>query len=444
MNIVLLSGGSGKRLWPLSNETRSKQFLKLLSTDSGEKQSMIQRVFSQIKEAGLDKSLTVTTSSTQESAIVGQIGDSANIVIEPERRDTFPAIALACCYLKFNKCLSDDEVVIVMPVDPYVDIDYFHKFQELKDGVNTNQYDIVLMGVTPTYPSEKYGYIQPKAGGSLREVDRFKEKPTVAQAEELIAGGALWNCGVFAFKLGYMMNVLAKYMDVSSYEEVYENYHLLNKNSMDYEVVEKAKRIGLITYDGRWMDMGTWNTLAEEMGANTIGRVTLSQNSKNTHVINELSIPVVVIGAKDMIVAANYDGILVSDKEQSSYLKEYLSDVNNRPMFEERAWGRYKVLELFSLGNGNKSLTKHLFVKQGKKLSYQMHRLRQEIWTIISGTGIFTMDGMNSSVKAGDVFTIDIGKKHTIQALTDLELIEVQLGKELEENDIIRFEEESI
>ncbi|MDD2498671.1 MAG: sugar phosphate nucleotidyltransferase [Desulfitobacteriaceae bacterium] len=341
MNIVLLSGGSGKRLWPLSNDTRSKQFLKLLKNEQGEFESMVQRVYRQIKKAGIDAQIVVATGAIQVDSIKSQLGNNVDIVLEPERRDTFPAIALSSAYLALEKKVDWDEVVLVLPVDPYADLEYFYTFLEMEAAVKRRAADMVLMWIKPTYPSEKYGYILPvneEADASLGEchaiyqVERFIEKPTKAKAEKLISDGAFWNGGVFAFKLGHMVNIVKKYLDeagidFASFEEIRNHYSSFKKISFDYEVVEKAPSIAMIPYEGRWKDLGTWNTLTEEMDENTIGLVTVGEDTVHTHVINELAIPIVVLGAKDLIVAAGPNGILVADKQKSSYLKAYVDGI---------------------------------------------------------------------------------------------------------------------
>jgi mannose-1-phosphate guanylyltransferase len=154
MNIILLSGGSGKRLWPLSNETRSKQFLKVLKDPEGKPESMIQRVYRQIKEASIESNIVVATGKSQIDSIRSQIGNKADVVLEPERRDTFPAIILSCAYLAYEKGINEDEVVIVLPVDPYADIDYFKSLIKMEEKVQSGRANIVLMGIKPTYPSQ--------------------------------------------------------------------------------------------------------------------------------------------------------------------------------------------------------------------------------------------------------------------------------------------------
>lgn len=437
MKIILLSGGSGKRLWPLSNEIRSKQFLKVVKSENGETESMVQRVCRQMKEAELNAEITIATSSTQVESIKSQLGDKVSIVIEPERRNTFPAIALSAAFLFYEKNCPPDETVIVLPVDPYVDGKYFGKIRELDRAVQSGAGDIVLMGVTPTYPSEKYGYIIPESRdvpenreGEIIRVAEFKEKPDRAAAESFIARSALWNCGVFAFKLSYLIDNLREIISFGSFADVERQYGKLEKTSFDYAVVERASSVAAISYSGEWKDLGTWNTLTEVMDAAPIGDVRISE-SENTHVINELDIPVVVMGAKNMVVAASHDGILVADKEQSSFIKRHVDSIDRRPMYEERGYGEYKVLDMVVSEDGTKSLTKRKTVKAGSCIEYQRHTGRSEIWAVIRGKCIITVNNRAHEALTGDTFSIGEGVMHGLRAVTDTEIIEIQVGKEL-------------
>ena len=467
MKIVLLSGGSGKRLWPLSNEVRSKQFLKVVRDGDGRVESMLQRVHRQMQAAGLGDGVTVATGAAQVESIKGQLGDEVSIVVEPERRNTFPAIALSAAYLYFEKNCPMEETVVVLPVDPYVGEEYFRMLHKLDAAVQAGAADLVLMGVAPTYPSEKYGYIIPQAGrdekglarnipgnhgegkegifpGTSREgrlvgnensqllpVLEFREKPDMQTAEELIQKGGLWNCGVFALKLSYLMAIVKKTIPCACYADVLRQYGEFEKTSFDYAVVEKAESVAVLPYHGEWKDLGTWNTLTEVMEEKPIGDVVVSEKCRNTHVINELSIPIVVMGAKDMIVAASPDGILVSDKEQSSYIKGYVENRDMRPMFEERSWGEYKVLDIAGGEDGTKSLTKRKKIREGERIAYQVHQNRAEVLTVLSGKCIITVNDRAHEAFAGDTYSVPAGVKHGVFAVTDTEVLEVQVGKEL-------------
>ncbi|KAA9004671.1 cupin domain-containing protein [Paenibacillus spiritus] len=443
MKLVLLSGGSGKRLWPLSNDSRSKQFLKVLRSPQGEPESMVQRVWRQLAETGLAEHSFLATGRGQVEMIQSQLGPEVPIIVEPERRDTFPAIALTASYLYSVAGVMPDETVAILPVDPYVEASFFETVASLQQTMDTSGANLALMGVVPELASEKYGYIIPVSEGAAddayRRVSHFQEKPERAQAEELIGQGALWNCGVFAFKLGYLLDILQSKGLPLNYEEMQKQYKLLPSISFDYEVVEKEENIVVRPYDGFWKDLGTWNTLTEEMASNQLGRGLLTEDSASSCLINELDIPITVIGAKDLIVAASPDGILVTSKSESPRIKEVLKGSEQRPMYEERRWGHYRVIDYVKYDEGSEVLTKRIFIGEGKNISYQLHRKRSEIWTIVSGEASVILNERMHTVRAGDVVRIPEGTKHSILALTDVELIEVQRGSELVEEDNIRI-----
>ena len=434
MNIILLSGGSGKRLWPLSNDVRSKQFLKVFRKADGTKESMAQRMFRMIKEVDPDSVITIATSESQIPQIKAQLGEDVGISIEPTRRDTFPAIALAASYLKLQGVKNDDPVV-VCPVDPFVDIDYFECLKELSD--EAGKANLTLMGIEPTYPSEKYGYIIPESKDHISSVSEFKEKPDEETAKRYISEGALWNGGVFAFKLSYLLNISEELFGTSLYDELYEKYDTLQKISFDYAVVENEKSINVIRFSGQWKDLGTWNTITESMDEYVNGNAVID-DCNDTHVINELDIPVIALGINDAVIAATPDGILVCDKDKSPGLKNFVADA--RPMYERRGWGEYKVLNYKTHADENNSLVKELIIMPGQHISYQRHKHRTEIWTFTEGTGELILDGVTRTVKRGDVAVINVGMKHAIKGITELHIIEVQIGDELTEDDIERLD----
>ena len=443
MQIILLSGGSGKRLWPLSNGTRSKQFLRLLRAPDGSCESMVQRVVRQLREAGAGTHVTVATSASQRDILVNQLGEQVHIVAEPERRDTFPAIALSTAWLASELRCPADETVLVMPCDPYTEAGYFETLGRMAEAVGHGAADLVLMGIRPDVPSSKFGYIVPRretpaSDGTMR-VERFTEKPDEARARQLLEEGALWNGGVFAFRLGYMTDLLEKRLGTASFSEVYRRYGELPKISFDYEVAEKARSVAVIPYEGAWKDLGTWNALTEELPARCIGNVRLGDRTQGTHVVNELDIPIFCEGVEDTVVAANPDGILVCGKAWCERIKDQVDGLSVRPMYEERRWGLYKVLGQTSYADGHRSLTKLLHLNAGCSISYQTHTRREEVWTFVDGEGLLVLDGRVTRVGRGDVAHIRRGQRHAVKAITALEIIEVQSGDELVEEDIERF-----
>lgn len=435
MNIILLSGGSGKRLWPLSNDVRSKQFIKIFQNGEDELESMLMRVYRQIVTVDKDASVTIATGKKQVSAIKNQLGDKVNVCVEPDRRDTFPAICLAAAYLQDVKRVSREEAIVVCPVDPYVQDSYFEVLKELARLAEEGAANLTLMGIEPTYPSEKYGYIIPKTGQQVSYVSTFKEKPDVETAKQYISQGALWNGGVFAFKLGYLLDRAHELIAFTDYYDLYEKYSTLKKISFDYAVVEHEKEIQVLRYHGEWKDLGTWNTFTEAMDENTLGRVMMNETCENTHVVNELNIPILCMGCKDMVIAASGDGILISDKEQSSYIKPFVDEMTGQVMYAEKSWGSFTVLDV-----QEDSMTIKIVLLPGHKLHYHSHEHRDEVWTIMSGKGRTIVDGMEQVVYPGDVITMAAGCKHTVIADTELKIIEVQLGKDIDVNDKQKFE----
>ena len=435
MNIVLLSGGSGKRLWPLSNDIRSKQFIKLFKTETGDYESMVQRVYRQIKKVDADATVTIATAKTQVSAIRNQLGDNVGISVEPCRRDTFPAIALATAYLTDVMGISPEESVVVCPVDPYVNEDYFEALKGLSDQADKGEANLVLMGIEPTYPSEKYGYIIPESADQTARVKTFKEKPTADVAAEYIRQGALWNGGVFAYKLKYVLKRAHELIDFTDYHDLFSKYETLTKISFDYAVVEKEENIQVMRFAGQWMDLGTWNTLTEAMEEPVIGKGVLNDVCENVHIVNEMDVPILAMGLHDVVISASAEGILVSDKEQSSYIKPFVDKFVQQTMFAEKSWGSFRVLDVES-----GSMTIKVTLNPGHSMNYHSHQYRDEVWVVVAGEGRTIVDGMEQKVRAGDVITMQAGCRHTVFADTELKLIEVQLGQNIYVGDKKKYE----
>ena len=323
VHVVLLSGGSGARLWPLSTPSRPKQFLKVLPGTSDERVSMAQRVFSQIAHVHADVDVTIATGASQTELIASQLAGQYALSIEPMRRDTAPAIMLACAHLDMVQGASYEDPVIVMPIDTFAEQAYYDRVADIAEAVGSGASDLVLLGVKPTHPSEKYGYIVPAATeGDAWPVERFHEKPDARTARSLMERGCLWNCGVFGFRLGWLRALTKAYADAGSFEEMVDRYGELPAKSFDYEVVERAESVSVLPYEGTWKDLGTWDALAEELGDGAIGDVWVDELSvRNVCVINETDVPVVVSDIANAVVVATSEGILVTGMEGSSRIK---------------------------------------------------------------------------------------------------------------------------
>lgn len=430
MHLILLSGGSGKRLWPLSNEIRSKQFIKIFPDGQGGYESMVQRVYRQIRGVDAEGSVTIATSKTQVSAIRNQLGDSVGVCVEPCRRDTFPAIALATAYLHDVQGVGLDEAVVVCPVDPYVNEDYFVALKHLAELAEQGSANLSLLGVEPTYPSEKYGYIIPETTDSVSRVSTFKEKPDVETAKEYLRQGALWNGGVFAYRLRYVLDRAHELIDFTDYHDLLAKYDTLTKISFDYAVVEHESSIQVLRFAGQWVDLGSWNTLTEAMGQTSVGNVRMDNTCENLHVINELNVPVLCMGLKDMVVTASPDGILVSDKHQSSYIKPYVDDIHQQVMYAEKSWGSFNILDV-----EDESLTIKITLLPGHRLHYHSHEHRDETWTVVSGEGVAVLDDAEVQLHPGTMLRLLAGCRHTMIARTEMTVIEVQVGENISSSD---------
>ena len=435
MNIVLLSGGSGKRLWPLSNDVRSKQFIKFFKTEDGQYESMLQRMYRGIRQVSEDACITVATSKTQLSEIKNQLGDNVGLSVEPARRDTFPAIALSVAYLHDIHHVGEEESVVICPVDPYVEEDYFKALLSLSERAKGSDANLCLLGREPTYPSAKYGYIIPESSDEISNVVEFKEKPDEKTAEEYIKKGALWNGGVFAFRLGYMLKKAHELISFKDYDDLYAKYDEVTKISFDYAVAEKEDRIEVMRFHGIWKDLGTWNTLSESVPDPVMGKGIMDDVCKNVHIFNEMNVPILAMGLTDVVITASPEGILVSDKHHSSYIKPYVDDIVGQVMFAEKSWGSFRVLNVES-----ESMTILVTLNPGHSMNYHAHDRRDEVWVVVEGTGETLVDGMRQEVNPGDVITMQAGCRHTVFAKTTLKIVEVQLGREISVDDKRKFE----
>lgn len=376
MRFVHLSGGVGQRLWPLSNSARSKQFLKLLQAPNGARESMIQRIWRQLSEIEMVDTAMIVTNKAHEGMIHNQLHDGVKCVVEPTRRDTFPAIALMAAYLA-DQGLDESELLVVCPVDLYVENEFFNRCLQFEESLKDSGAQLGLLGIEPTTPSEQFGYIVPCMGEErtrYKRVDYFVEKPFVEGAVGLLRQGALWNGGVFAFRLGTMLSWMRDRGIPLDHQKIFENYNSLPKMSFDYEIVEQVEKRIVIPYSGVWSDLGTWGSLTKELSDDVYGKAMI-KDSLGTTVINELEIPILVLGGSELAVVASSDGILIADKQAAAQVKNFANTFIQRPMYEERRWGWYRVLDYTRTPSGDEVLTKRLCVESGRNLSYQKHDL---------------------------------------------------------------------
>lgn len=328
-HVVLLSGGSGSRLWPLSNGSRAKQFLRVLRDNQGEPMSMAQRSFRMLQDAPLDHDYTVVTCAQQVDSLCEQVEGDYALVIEPQQRDTAAAVMLAATYLADVQGAGMADIVIVTPIDAYAGAGYYRRLSDLDRAARLGAADVVLLGVEPTGPNERYGYVVPAVPtGDVRPVQRFVEKPSEQEASALIAQGALWNCGVFACRLGWLFTLVEAYTPGEpTYEGLLSVYDALPRATFDSLIMGGSQSSAVVAYSGEWKDLGTWEALAEEMAEPVSGRVVGIETCTNTHVVNESGLPLVVAGLSDAMVVATADGLLVIEKNASQSIKPLVEQV---------------------------------------------------------------------------------------------------------------------
>ena len=247
--------------------------------------------------------------------------------------------------------------------------------------------------------------------------------------------GALWNGGVFACRLGYLLEKARQHMGASDFQGLSRNYPGAEKISFDYAVVEKEPDIRVLRYGGTWKDLGTWNTFTEAMEEKALGKVLMDETCENTNVVNELNLPILCMGCRNMVIAAGSDGILVSDKAQSSYIKPFVDGLDQQVMYAEKSWGSFTVLDV-----QKESLVIRIVLLPGHKLHYHSHEHRDEVWTVMSGQGRVVLDGEERRVAPGDVVSMPAGCRHTVFADTELMINEVQLGSDITVEDKIKYE----
>jgi len=329
IRIVLLSGGHGKRLWPLSSADRPKQFIPIFDDGNGARISMAQRMWGTIRRLGLGQVTRVATNERYASMLRDQIGSEAGLIMEPECRDTYAAVALTASYLRDVERTDPNETVVILPIDSYAGEDFFHALQAMDTALAESDPQLVLMGATPAYPAETYGYIVPdrsaaiEGSASLR-VAQFVEKPDRAEAAALIGRQALWNCGVVAAKLGRLLSLYEEKGIPTRFELLMRQYETLPITSFDYGIVEQADHIEVIPFGGKWKDVGTWDALSEELAHAVTGAGAISDDSVNTSIVNELDVPVMALGLKDVIITAGKEGILVAARGHSARIKDLL------------------------------------------------------------------------------------------------------------------------
>ena len=460
---VIMCGGAGTRLWPVSRESMPKQFVSLVGQGS-----TFQQVLTRISDPSLFSRPVVITNADFRFVVAEQLrelGIEADIVLEPSRRDSGPAVAVSAVLAAQR---DHDALVLVLAADHVVrnPEEFRQACRGAAEAATAGR--IVTFGIAPTNPATNYGYIRPgeKLNGShVRKVEAFVEKPDAAGAATCVADGYLWNSGNFLFHAATMLAEIARFepamaeaakasvdgltRDLDFLRLAAEPFARAPKKSIDYAVMERTKLAAVIPADIGWSDVGSWSAVWDILDHDAAGNATegpvVMLDSRNSLVRSDKSVLTTVIGLDDIIVVSTADAVLVSARskaEQVKALVEQLKAQNHRAAVEHRRiyrpWGYYQDIDI-----APRYRVKRIVVKPGSKLSLQKHFHRSEHWVVVKGTAEVTLGTDERSVHENESIYIPIGSVHRLAnpGKIRLELIEVQVGSYLGEDDIVRLDD---
>jgi mannose-1-phosphate guanylyltransferase/mannose-6-phosphate isomerase len=459
---LIMCGGAGTRLWPASREVRPKQFLPLFG-----KRSTFQDTVLRVSDAGLFERPVIITNAAYRFMVLEQlaeIGVEADVLLEPMRRDSGPAIAAGSAFAQTR----DREAVVLALAADHVVRDTAAFLAACREGLKAAESGrIVTFGVKPERAATEYGYIKPGelVAGEVRAIAKFVEKPDQVTAADYVGAGYLWNSGNFMFRASVLLDEYRQF-DAASVQAVTASVAEAGRDlgfitlerdafaaakaiSIDYAVMEKTTHAAVVPVSCGWSDVGSWRAVWELSDKDTLGNAAqgaaVFEDSRNCNVVSDRAM-VALEGVDDLIVVATEDAVLVSRQKDANGLKRLVAKVRNlAPKVTEehikvhRPWGSYQ-----SVDNGDRHQVKRIIVKPGNRLSLQKHHHRSEHWIVVRGTAVVTVDDLVKTVHENESIYIPIGAVHRLEnpGKISLELIEVQTGSYLGEDDIIRIEDD--
>ncbi|HWP26697.1 MAG TPA: mannose-1-phosphate guanylyltransferase/mannose-6-phosphate isomerase [Xanthobacteraceae bacterium] len=459
---LIMSGGAGTRLWPASREARPKQFLPLLGQNS-----TFQETLRRVADPALFGRPVVMTNFEYRFLVADQLAEmrmEADILLEPTRRDSAPAIVAGAA---FARARGDDPIIAALAADHVVNdaAAFVAACKVARDAAAAGR--IVTFGIRPDRPATEYGYIRPggKLTGEALAVDKFVEKPDAERAAQYVADGYLWNSGNFVFRASVLLDEYRTYDPDSSAAVLsaieragrdlgfvtldQESFARATANSIDYAVMEKTKRAAVVPVSYGWSDVGSWRTVWDITPKDAAGNAAQGKavfvDTRGSYVSSDKAL-VALLGVENLVVVATEDAVLVARRDDANEMKRLIAKlkavapkVAEEHLKVHRPWGSYQ-----SLDEGNRYQVKRIVVKAGGRLSLQMHHHRAEHWVIVRGTARITVGDEIKTLHENESIYIPIGSRHRLEnpGKIDLELIEVQTGSYLGEDDIIRIEDD--
>ncbi|ABO49927.1 mannose-6-phosphate isomerase, type 2 [Desulforamulus reducens MI-1] len=452
MKVIILAGGIGTRLWPLSRTNYPKQFLKIKKMA----RSIFQMTYERCLKLTDHQQIYIVTNINYKFLVVGQIEelghqiDDRQILIEPVGKNTLPAIYYGVKEIQ----KQGDDITVVFPSDHLIK-DEERFINTIKQGENLADQYIITFGICPTKPHTGYGYIKPKEPLQVgNRVDQFKEKPDKETAVNYLAMGYLWNSGMFMFRTDIFCQEVKEYLpdvcDAFKSPNILDIYDQTPSVSIDYGLMEKSKNVAVIPLDVHWSDLGSFDAFYDEFDVDEQGNLNFDKDilidSSNNMLYSNKEKAVALIGVHDLILVDQKDALLVCRRDHSQRVKEVVDRLKelNDPRADYhltayRPWGSYTILE-----EGFFYKIKRITVLPGKKLSYQLHHHRSEHWVVVKGTAKVTIEGKETFVRSGESTFVQTGFKHRLEnpGKVLLEVIEVQLGEYLNEDDIVRLDDD--